>query len=75
MLSGVYGHSAIKPNMLTVVMLSVIMLDVVAPLSSLQKNEGVQFMLVEKKFVSDFDERTFGKKICKIFVKFWPENN
>jgi hypothetical protein len=41
MLGVVNGQSAIKSNMLTVVMLSVIMLDVVAALSSLQKNKGV----------------------------------
>ncbi len=75
MLSVVNGQSAIKSNILTVVMLSVIMLDVVAPLSSLQKNKGVQFMSVEKIFVSDFDEGTFGKKNLQNLFKFWPENN
>ncbi len=73
MLGVVNGQSAIKSNMLTVVKLSVIMLDVAAPLSSLQKNKGVQFMSVEKKFVSDFDEQTFGKKnlqnFCHIFAR------
>jgi hypothetical protein len=67
MLSVVNGQSAIKPNMLTVVMLSVIMLDVVAPLSSLQKNKGVQFMSVERNLCQILTNELLAKK----FAKFW----